>query len=96
MAKKTLEEQIESFLELWTMDHQVAFLKDIMPLFELFFVEGEEDWVEIKVGKENMVNVRLIRTVYIMSRIADQYTGRLAQVKANFPDLYRQMEALKG
>ena len=92
MAKKTLEDQINAFLEMWDVDRQVAFLKDILPLFELFDVEDEKDWVVEAVGEGNQVHFRLLRTVYIMSTIAEKHAGRLASIKVNFPELHKRME----
>lgn len=96
MAKKTIEDQINGFLEMWDVDRQVAFLRDILPLFELFDVEDENDWVVDAVGEENQIHFRLIRTVYIMSKIAEKHAGRLATIRINFPDLYLKMEEVNG
>lgn len=92
--KKDLESQINEFLELWDFRQQVAFLRDIIPLFELYDVEDEDDWVEKQVGgdKENVRTVRLIRTVYLVSRIAEFHTGRLLRIKTEFKDLWQKME----
>lgn len=91
-SKKTLEQEINEFLESWDADQMCAFLRDIIPLFELYDVEEESDWVRDAVGAENERNVRLIRTVYLISRIAEFHTGKLASVKMNFKNLYQKME----
>lgn len=90
--KKTLEEEINEFLEYWDCDQMCAFLRDIEPLFELYNVTEEDDWVADAVGKEDERNVRLIRTVYLISRIAEFHTGKLSLVKVNFKDIYRRLE----
>lgn len=69
-----------------------SFLREIIPLFELYDVEDETDWVKDEVGEENERNVRLIRTVYLMSRIAEFHTDRLCTLKIKFRDLWRRME----
>jgi hypothetical protein len=94
MAKKTLEEQIEGFLEIWTMDHQVKFIQDLIPLLEMFNVEEGYDWVEEEVGKENVVNVRLIKVVMVMSKIIDSYSGTFARAKIEYKDLHRRIGAI--
>lgn len=91
-AKKTLEDQINEFLEQWDSDQMCAFLRDIIPLFDLYNVEEEKDWVVDEVGKEDERNVRLIRTVYLVSRIAEFHAGKLSFIKMNFKDIYRKME----
>jgi len=90
--KKTLEDEINEFLEYWDADQMCAFLRDIIPLFELYDVEDEDDWVADAVGKENERNIRLIRTVYLVSRIAEFHAGKLCGVKINFKEIYRKME----
>jgi len=69
-----------------------AFLRDIIPLFELYDVEQEDDWVADAVGDEDTRNVRLIRTVYLISRIAESHAGKLASIRIRFSDIYRRME----
>lgn len=91
-AKKTLEQEINEFLEKWDANQMCSFLRDIIPLFELYDVEDEDDWVKDAVGELNERNVRLIRTVYLVSRIAEFHAGTLASIKMHFKDLYRRME----
>lgn len=90
--KKSLEQEINEFLDLWDCKQLCAFLRDIIPLFELYDVDDEDDWVKEAVGEENQRNVRLIRTVYLVSRIAEFHTGKLCSVKMNFKDIYKRME----
>lgn len=92
--KKTVEEQINEALDDWDCNQQIAFLRDIIPLFELYDVEDEDDWVEKAVGgdKENVRTVRLIRTVYLISKIAEFHTGKLVSFKCKYPGLYKKMQ----
>ena len=90
--KKILQDEINEFLEYWDEGQMCAFLRDIIPLAELYDVEEEDDWVTDAVGEENARNVRLIRTVYLISRIAELHSGKLCCVKMNFKDIYRKME----
>jgi hypothetical protein len=92
--KRSLEEEINDFLESWDCKQKIAFLRDIIPLFELYDVEDEDDWVEKAVGgdKENVRTVRLIRTVYLVSKIAEFHAGRMCTIKGRFKDLWKRME----
>lgn len=93
MAKqKTIEEEINAFLEVWDGAQLVSFLRSIIPLFELYDVEDEDDWVAKEVGEEFEANIRLIRTVYLLAKIADLHTGKLAIAKAQFKGLWQRME----
>ena len=90
--RRTLEEDINAFLEYWDCKQMNAFLKEIIPLFELYDVDDENDWVREVVGESNERNVRLIRTVYLVSRIAEFHAGRLCSININFKNLWKKME----
>jgi len=91
--KKTLEQEINEFLEKWDRNQMCDFLRDIIPLFDLYDVENDRDWVKDAVGEDNATNIRLIRTVYLVSRIAEFHAGVLSTLKINFKDLYKRMES---
>ena len=90
--KKTLEEEINEFLGYWDANKMCDFLRDVIPLFELYDLEDEGDWVTDAVGEEDERNVRLIRTVYLVSRIAEFHAGKLCEIKMTFKDLWKKME----
>lgn len=92
MKNKTLEQEINEFLEDWDCNQLTSFLRDIIPLFELYDVEDDYDWVKDAVGEENERNVRLIRTVYLISKIAENHAGNLPSVKVKFKRIFERME----
>jgi len=94
--KHTIEYQINSFLEDFGCNDLISFLRDIIPLFELYDVDDEDDWVKDKVGELNERNVRLIRTVYLMSKIADFHAGKLCTLKTKYKELWKKMEKSDG
>jgi len=93
--KKDLEQEINEFLDYFNCEKMIKFLKDIIPLFELYDVEDEDDWVKDAVGEEDERNVRLIRTVYLMSKIAENHSGSLAMIRSRFPNMWVKMEKKK-
>lgn len=90
--KRSLEEEINDFLEKWDVNVMNNFLRDVIPLIELYDVDENDDWVKDAVGEENERNVRLIRTVYLVSRIAEYYSGIFAALKMDFRNLHWRME----
>jgi L-fucose mutarotase/ribose pyranase (RbsD/FucU family) len=86
--KKDIEKEINEFLMYFDSESIISFLESILPLFELYDVEDQSDWVENEVGKENERNVRLLRTVYLLSKIAELHGGKLACIKVHFPSLF--------
>lgn len=92
--KDDLESEINRFLDLWDVEQNTNFLKQIVHLFELYDVDSEDDWVEKQVGggEENVRTIRMIRTVYLISKIAEFYAGKLLRVNLEFKDLWKKME----
>jgi hypothetical protein len=92
--KKSIEQEINDCLEKWDCKQLCSFLKDIIPLLELYNVDEEDDWVRDTVGTDNLQNVRLIRTVYLLSKIAENHAASLCHFKVSFRNLYKRMEKL--
>jgi hypothetical protein len=93
MTKKhSIEHEINEFMQLWDCNHLIAFLRDIIPIFELYDLQDEEDWVEKEVGAENAKNVRMIRMVYLISKISEFHAGTLCRIKASHKNLWKRME----
>ena len=96
MAKqKPLVDQIEKFLDIWDRDAMVSFLREITELVELYDVDEDNDWVKDYAGEDDKNNVRLIRTVYLMSRIAEFHAGKLASVRAHCKNIYKKLDKFK-
>jgi hypothetical protein len=92
--QKTLNDQLNAFLELWGANEMIQLLKDILPFFELYDVDEHDDWVEKRVGKEDTQNVRLARTIYLISKFCAHHTGRMARTNCEFKDLWIKMEKI--
>jgi len=90
--KTTLEEEINLFLEKWDYEQNVSFFDDIIPLLELYNVDEDNDWVKDVVGDEDVRTVRLIRTVYLVSKLAQKHSGMLSVINIRFKDLWKRME----
>lgn len=95
MGKHSLEEEVNKFLELWDLDQIRSLLGELAHIYELYDV-GEDDWVQQVVGDEEDARlVRLIRTVYLVSRLADFHAGRLVRIRTEFRGLWKRMEDQK-
>jgi hypothetical protein len=91
-ARRDLDQEINAFLEMWDLNQLCAFMQDILPLIELYNVDEEDDWVRDAVGEEDTRNVRLLRTVYLISKIADAHASILFNLKIRFKDIHKRME----
>jgi hypothetical protein len=87
----TIEEQINEFLLYLNKDKLQNFILDVLPLFELYDIEENADWVAEIVG-DDADKIRLIRTVYLMSKIAALHGPTLKNLDKRFRNLYLDME----
>jgi|KBSMisStandDraft_5_1062788.scaffolds.fasta_scaffold59597_6 hypothetical protein len=94
MAKKDLQQEINEFLEVFDVRTLITFLECTIPLTELYDIEENADWVEDYVGKDQVSTIRMIRTVYLISKLAETSGGKLATVKARFGNLYKRLEKI--
>lgn len=92
MPKLTIEEELSKFSELWTCNRLCDFLRDVISLFELYDIQDEEDWIEKEVGPDDVKNVRMIRMIYLISRIAENHAGILARIKIEHKSLFKRLE----
>jgi hypothetical protein len=90
--KKTLEDQINQFLEIWSGDDLIDLMRILCRVFESCD-HDESDFPQFY-GKdqEEIANMRIIYAVYMLSQIAEKFSGKLLITKMNLPRLYERME----
>lgn len=93
--KKDIQWELNEFLTHWDLEEMTEFFRLVEPLIELYSVTEKEDWVEDEVGEDNVRNVRLIRTVYLISRICERFAGRMVGMNVRFKDLWKRLEKHK-
>lgn len=89
---KDIKHELACFLDDWTPEHLISYMKLTVELFRLYDFEDENDWVLEEVGADNVDNVRLMRTFYIISKIAYFHAGALSKIKFKYKDLWSRME----
>jgi hypothetical protein len=92
LAKKELPQEIEEFITDFDFDKLSSFLMDVIPLVELYAVEEDNDWVLKEVGPEDTDNVRIVRTVYLISKMSERHSGILAKIRAKYARLWEKIE----
>jgi len=90
--RKDIKEEINDFLDCWAVKEQIQLLRMVQDMFDLFNVTPEADWVKDISSEEDAHNIRIIRNVYLVSRIADHFSGKLCIMSAKFPALWRRMK----
>lgn len=91
---KNIENEINDFVNEWDLRQMMKFVTDIAEIYHLYDCDDEQDWVKDEVGEENAVDVRLIRTVYLLSKLADEHSPKLATVKFKFNKLWKRLEKI--
>jgi hypothetical protein len=88
---RTIEEEINDFLNTYGPATFKVFLEDVEPLYDLYNSVEDEDWMEAcdDVGEVN--DIRLIRSVYLMSKIADLHALNLSKMRNSFRGLWIRM-----
>ena len=90
--KKTIEDQINEFVKVWDVDSLINLFDLYEKLRHLYDVTEEDDWLEKIVGLEDRRNVRVVRTIYILSKLSQCFSGKMAITKINFPNLWKKLE----
>jgi hypothetical protein len=92
MKKKPIEEEIMSVIEEWGTDSMMNFIIELDDFFSIYDVDEDDDWIKKAVGDSNFHEVRIIRTVYLLSRLAENYSGKLCLIKLRHPNLWNRLE----
>jgi hypothetical protein len=95
MAKRTPEEEINAFLEIWGTDDLLNLLEEISLVFETFYMENTDSPILEGKTDEEIANIRIVRSVYLISKIAELYGGKFCMTKMKVPRLYEKLENVK-
>ena len=92
--KRDMIQETEDFIEHFGIKGVQGIIKEVYEFYELYDVDEIDDWVANYVGgdAENVRNVRLIRTVYLVSRLAEIFAGSLCMIKTKYPKFYKRLE----
>jgi hypothetical protein len=90
--KLTVEDEINGLLHMFRKEDLSCLLTDVLPLLELYNVADDNDWLRDAVGEDDSKNVRLIRTVYLLSWFAERNVSKLASIKVHFKGLWKRIE----
>ncbi len=96
MKLEKLEKQINEVLNDWAYKPIISMIKDIAPIITLYAVESNEAIELKKIDPEDQNNVRLIRTVYLLLKFAENHAGKLAMLKSKYPKLASEMEKYRN
>lgn len=88
-----IEKKLQEFFEIMPHEKLTRFAEMSAQLLEIFQAYEDCDWDEI-MANEDTRNVKIIRTVYIMSRIAEEYSGVLSIVRVKYKDFWRLLDKI--
>lgn len=91
--RKPIREEVNEVIEIFDYKTLVSMFQEIQELLQLYDVTEDEDWLENLVGEDSRDEVRLIRTCYIASRMAERFAGRLCMLKMKHPNFWKRLEA---
>lgn len=93
--KKTIHEEIGEMLQDFPAADLIALLRNMVPLWQLFDVDDESDWVANIVGEEDESNVRMIRALFLVSKLSDACSGMLCRISFKHKGFWKRLEAFR-
>lgn len=93
-GSNNLGECVNGILRIFGPDQLTDLLRTTWELYDLYGRDEEGDWVEDAVGIENVDEVRLSRTAYILSSLADQNAKLFDKINKRYPGFYKLAEKL--
>jgi len=90
--KRDLESDVNDFLSIWDKNKVSEFLRDIIPLFVLYHIDKDAKEFDERIGEEDESMVRVLRTIYLISKLAHVHAGELCLLNVHFKDLWLRME----
>lgn len=91
--KRSLGDEVNGILELFGPDQLLEFLKIGWELYDLYGRDEEGDWVEEIVG-DDVDEVRLARTAYLLSALAEKTHKPFSKIHRQYPNFYLKAERL--
>jgi hypothetical protein len=94
LKQNTLENEIKSILGIYGANELISLIEDTYELFELYNIDEQDDWIREEVGEEKTRDIRLIRTAYLLSRLAEHHGEFLKKIVKHAPKFYIKAESL--
>lgn len=91
--KKSLSDEICGILGIFSRSEMSSLLEDLEDIFMLYDVDPKDDWVTDAVGSEDERNVRLSRTAYLLSKLAE-HADKLKQIKRKFGGFHQRCKTV--
>lgn len=95
MTNEQLEKNIQKFFEVWDFEQMNDLARFFIEFLEVFELDKDLDWEKEVLQNEDKRNVKIIRCVYIILKLADLYSGKLLCTKAEFKNLWKKLEAIE-
>ena len=97
MPKKTVEQEVNDFMDVWHQEDMIAFFNEVMPLIMAYNVDldKEEEQAKIALDPADRRPVMVVRTAYHMVKLAEKFAGKFVAMKIQFKGLPKRMEEVK-
>lgn len=89
---KTPEDKINKFLEIWSRDDLREFIEEIETVFRIIGDEDDPEYVERVGGIQNVSQIKIVATVHVISRMCDNFAGKMSITKMSVPKLWLDLE----
>lgn len=90
-----IERELNKFFDFLSERDTLDMMHMMFEVFELYDVDEDHGWLAECLKHEDVPNVRIIRTAYLLSKFADLYGGKLLMLKSQFNGLWKRLEAFR-
>lgn len=87
-------DEMSKILGIYNCEKFIKLLEDVYELVLLYNVDESSDWVGSIVAHDDVRDVRLARTAYLLSRLAYNHADDLKRVKRVAPGFHQRAERL--
>jgi len=95
ITNEELESKIHVFFEKWSFEEMNDLARFFIEFLEVFEIDKDMDWEREVLQNEETRNIKIIRCMYIVLKMADLYAGKFVATKVEFKGLWRKLEALE-
>lgn len=96
MKKSDINAEIQELFETWDHITLEKFLFLLFPLYEMYDISEDNDWIKNYVGEKHLSDVCKARTAYFLSKISDFFSGKFSMTKIRHGRLWEQMEKIQN
>lgn len=87
--------EINAFVQKWDVYSLIEFVGLAEKLIELYDMDEKDDFLRQYYGKEDGDNIRIVRTVMILSKMSEVFGAKMVSTNVKFKGLWKKLSESK-